>query len=448
LVHYTSYKHTRTADPVDPQALYNSLIADDEALQQRVLTAAGLPVGAVLSVSAAESLEISVGAWVSTVGGKFDPRKARQLLRGLVHLAPILSKDDGATFWAFVEDCVDLQTEQNSKIRALWGDVRHALGCDDRFDKAFPIIMAERFPGHSEADEPFPGFVRVPKGRFTMGSDHEQDKTDNPQREAEIPHDFYMQRTMVTVDQFGGFVRAGAYDNDAWWDQQGIEWCDGRFDSKVANADYKKRLTGRGKELRRQPMQWDEQRSHGSRPVCGINWFEARAYCRWLSEQMASQINAIAAIKGHLVQLPTELQWERAARARSLALADTRVWPWGNDVSLANQKANLVGSTIGSVCAVGLYEANPIGLFDMAGNALEWMDNLYQLEPGTFTRIHRDQELQSAKDFDASDCPAVRGGACVTVRDDARCSYRNRTHPVNWSSSLGFRVVLSLAEKN
>lgn len=441
-----SFKHTRSADPADPQALYNSLIADDEALQQGVLMAAGLPEGAELSWSAGESLLISVNDWLSAESGKFDQRKARQLLKGLMYLAPVLSKRQGKKFWSTVKGCVDLQAEQDSKIRALWGDVRRALGCDDRFDKAMPFAMVSRHSGHSEADEPIPGFVRIPKGRFTMGSDHEQDKTDNPEREVEISHDFYIQRTLVTVDQFAGFVRAGAYDNDAWWDQQGLEWRDGIFDSKVANEDYEKHLARRGKELRRQPMLWDEQSAHGSRPVWGINWFEARAYCRWLSQQMANQINAIATFEDYVVQLPTELQWERAARAKSFTQTDGRVWPWGGDENLANQKANL-SNTIGSVCAVGLYEANPIGLFDMAGNVWEWMDNLYQSTPGAFARVPRDKVLMSAEDLDTSDCPALRGGSWIYGPDDARCSCRFRVRTDGWDDSIGFRVVLSLAEK-
>jgi formylglycine-generating enzyme required for sulfatase activity len=439
------FKHTRSADPADPQALYNNLIADDEALQQGLLAAAGLPEGAVLSARAAESLEISVGAWISAGEGKFDPRKARQLLKGLMYLAPVLSNDDGATFWAFVEKCVDVQTEEDAKTRALWGDVRRALGCDDRFDKVVPYAMSSRHAGHSDADEPIPGFVRVPASKFTMGSSHEQDKTDNPPQEVEILRDFYMQRTLVTVDQYAGFVQAKAYVADKWWDKQGIEWRDGLFDSKIGNEDYKKHLARRGKELRHQPMLWDEQKAYGSRPVWGINWFEARAYCRWLSEQLSPRIGVIAALKDHVVQLPTELQWERAARATNLTQADTRMWPWDDDESMANQKANL-NKTIGSVCAVGLYEANPIGLFDMAGNVWEWMDNLYQLTPNAFERIPRNKELKSAEDFDASDRPSLRGGSWFSTPDFARCSFRGRGHPVNWNNDLGFRVVLSLAE--
>lgn len=401
----------------------------------------------MLSASAAESLEISVGGWISAGGGKFDRSKARQLLRGLMHLAPILSKDDGKTFWNFVVDCVDLQTEQDPKVRALWGDVRRGLGCDDRFDKDVPYVMSSRHSGHSEVDEPIPGFVRVPKGRFTMGSDHEEDKTNNPLREVEIPSDFYIQRTLVSVDQFGGFVRAGAYDNDACWDKQGLDWRDGLFDSKVAGEGYKTRLARRGKELRRQPMLWDLQKPFGSRPIWGINWFESRAYCRWLSQQMVSKIAENAGLDGYAVQLPTELQWERAARAINLSQADQRVWPWGGDESIAIQKANLNHAN-GSACAVGLYDASPIGLYDMAGNHWEWMVNLYRNKLDTFEGVPRNRTLKSVEDFQASDRPALRGGAWASTPDDARCSARGQDIPDDWNPIIGFRVVLSLAGYN
>ena len=360
-------------------------------------------------------------------------------------MAPVLSSADGETFWNFVADCVDLQNEQDPKLRALWGDVRAALGCDRRFDKTLPIIMTENFPGHTEEQEPIPGFVCVPAGKFSMGSEHEDDKTSNPRREAEIKKDFYMHRTLVTVDQFAGFVMPGGYDTDKWWDKQGLDWRDGHLDSTLADDYYKKHLARRGKELRRKPMHWDTQISFRSHPVWGVNWFEVRAYCRWLNAQMAPQINAIASLKDHEVQLPTELQWERAARASSLTETDQRVWPWGADEGLAEQKANF-NQSIGSVCTVGMYEANPIGLFDMAGNVWEWMDNLYHPEPDAFARIPRDRELKRAKGSDASDRPAVRGGAWFEVPDGARCSRRGGGLDGGWDGYIGFRVVLSLAE--
>ena len=142
--------------------------------------------------------------------------------------------------------------------------------------------------------------------------------------------------------------------------------------------------------------------------------------------------------------LPTELQWERAARAASLMQADGRTWPWGNEEFNAELHANLNG-TIGGVCAVGLFPTNPVGLCDMAGNTWEWMDNLYQAKKRDFSRVEKDRILTSEESFENSDSPALRGGSWLNDPVYARCSFRNWYPPDSWSDLIGFRVVLSLA---
>jgi formylglycine-generating enzyme required for sulfatase activity len=190
-------------------------------------------------------------------------------------------------------------------------------------------------------------------------------------------------------------------------------------------------------------MKWDEQKELGSRPVWGVNWFEARAYVRWLNAQLEPKlIKTLGA--GYAAMLPTELQWERAARAASLAQADGRTWPWGNQEFNAEQHANL-NQTIGSVCAVGFFPPNPIGLHDLDGNTWEWMDNLYHAKARDFAPVKRDRELASEESLEKSDRPALRGGSWVDNPDSARCSCRYGYPPDLWGNLIGFRVVLSLA---
>ena len=191
-------------------------------------------------------------------------------------------------------------------------------------------------------------------------------------------------------------------------------------------------------------MRWPEQEKLASRPVWGVNWFEARAYTRWLDAELRKEIDAAHLAGDYRIMLPTEVLWERAARAASKTTVDSRLWPWGNDENLADQQANL-RQKVGSVCAVGLYPPNPIGLYDMAGNAWEWMDNLYQSKPDKMVGVKKDVDLMSAEAMDKSDLPTLRGGSWIDGPDNARCSLRNRTLPDFWNNCVGFRVVLSLA---
>ncbi len=353
-----------------------------------------------------------------------------------------MSPTHARPLWQLISDCVDISKPTDPKLRALWGDVRQALGCDDRFDPQNLYLLKDRFSDHDVQEEPLIGFVHVPAGKFTMGS--KDDPADNPAGPQTIDHPFYISRTLVTVDQYAEFIRDKGYaEGSTWWDQQGTDWRNGSFGSKVKNDDYKKHLARRSVALRTQPMQWEEQQALGSRPVWGVNWFEARAYARWLNAQLAPNIGG-ALGTGYAVMLPTELQWERAARATSLARADGRTWPWGNQEFDAEQHANL-NQTIGGVCAVGLFPPNLIGLYDMVGNTWEWMDNLHQGKVWDFARVNRDRALASEESFDKSECPSLRGGSWFDDPDFARCSFPGGYRPDDWNNGIGFRVVLSLA---
>jgi formylglycine-generating enzyme required for sulfatase activity len=366
-------------------------------------------------------------------------------LNGLQYLAPFLSPEHAREMWQMVADCVDINKPTDPKLRALWGDVRHALGCDDRFDPQNFHLLKDRFLGHSAVDEPIPGFVRIPAGPFPMGSKKD---SDNPPKQRNIDKPFYISRTLVTVDQYAAFVGDGGYaDDSTWWDKQGIEWRTGSLDSLVKDKSYKEHLARRTVDLRQQPMRWDEQKALGSRPVWGVTWFEARAYARWLNARMAARIAESGVGAGYTVMLPTELQWERAARAASLTRADTSTWPWGELEDGIEQLAN-VGKSIGSVCAVGLFSPSPIGLYDMVGNAREWMDNLYETKNYDFERVGSDRSLVSNESYEKSDRPALRGGSWFDVPDNARCSCRDRVLLGSWLNGFGLRAVLSVKEQD
>ncbi len=368
-------------------------------------------------------------------------QKSYRLLNSLRYLTPFLTPEQGRALWELVKDRVNFNEPINPRLRGLRGDVRYALGCDDRFDPQNFYLLKDRFPGHSVADEPLPGFVRIPAGTFPSGGKDEIDAGLPASLRIEKP--FFISRTLVTVDQYAVFILDGGYaDSSPWWDKQGIDWRNGWIDIHGVSGAYKDHLVRPTVELRNRPMRWDEQKALGSHPVWAVNWFEARAYARWLNAKLASRILSSGLGGGYSVMLPTELQWERAARAASLTHADTRTWPWGREEVHAEQHANLA-QAVGNVCAVGLFPPNPIGLYDMAGNVWEWMDNLIRGDTSSFARVERDRLWASGETFDSSVQSSLRGGSWSAHPAVARCSLRVRYGSSDWDDYMGLRVVLS-----
>ncbi|MDZ7812912.1 MAG: SUMF1/EgtB/PvdO family nonheme iron enzyme [Ideonella sp.] len=291
-------------------------------------------------------------------------------------------------------------------------------------------------------EEPLPGFVRVEGGRFVRG---EKGESDNPPCPIELPT-FYMARTLTTVAQWQCFVHAQGYDDPQWWTEpQAWAWRQGQFDSQIENKQYRDWLAGRPKELRHQPGRWAEQVGQPQKPVWGVNWFEARAYARWLTAQLQADLGA-AGLVGWQVRLPTEDQTERAQRAASLAQADTRRFSWGDEEAQAAQQANFDKTGLGHASPVGLFAANPLGLFDLTGNLWAWQDNLYQSKAtkALWPRITENQTLKTHKDLEQCELPALRGGSWVYPSGLLRCEYRDWIHFGGNNFVIGVRLVLSL----
>lgn len=180
--------------------------------------------------------------------------------------------------------------------------------------------------------------VEIPAGPFLMGSrddDPLADDDEKPQHTLTL-ETYWIGKTEVTNAQFRPFVEGGGYTNRSYWTAAGWEW--------------------RQEENITQPFSWDKAEwNSDQQPVVGISWYEALAYTRWLSVQT-----------GHEFRLPTEAEWEKAARG-----TDGRIYPWGYNWVAANCNCN---DTIGMTVPVGQYPdgASPYHVLDMAGNAWEY----------------------------------------------------------------------------
>jgi len=326
-----------------------------------------------------------------------------------------------------------------ARERAEAGDLLGQLG-DPRFDPDC-YHLPRTFRG---APEPLWGFVRIPAGPFVLGSrkgDKEAYSDEQPQQTLTIPYDYWMARYPVTVAQFGAFVTAEGYENNGWWTSTGWSCRRGEWDSQVKEDSYKDWLKRRPAALRGAPMWWDSQQRYPTRPIMGVSWFEAVAYCRWLEEQLqatdaisrASQSEKLGRFR---VRLPSEAEWEKAARC-----GDARRYPWG-DKNWDEERANINDSRIGHASPVGLYPrgANPWGLHDMAGNVWEWTQTLYASYP------YSEKDGRNAPEAEGS--RIIRGGSWHTYERNARCASRDRDVPGFFNNDLGFRVVLSLEDSD
>lgn len=177
----------------------------------------------------------------------------------------------------------------------------------------------------------------------------------------------------------------------------------------------------------------DEAALHApdNRPVTRISWQEALKYCGWLNERLAGlPDNTITGLinAGWHITLPSELEWEKAARG---GLRD-QAYPWGDDAD--TNLANYGDTGIGDTSAVGCFPANGYGLYDMSGNVFEWTRSLYKVYPYNDGCENLDVENKAIM--------VVRGGCWLYPPDYARCAWRDRNLPVTRVDRLGFRVVL------
>ncbi|WNF28123.1 formylglycine-generating enzyme family protein [Streptomyces sp. C11-1] len=157
-------------------------------------------------------------------------------------------------------------------------------------------------------------------------------------------------------------------------------------------------------------------------PVIGVSWDEASAYCRWLGERTGDPG----------VRLPTEDEWERAARGD-----DGREFPWGDEYRTG--LANLVDLGLGTTTPVGSFPegASPFGVLDMAGNADEWTSTLYAPYPGA------PADVPQVEDW-AFDPHITRGGAFRHDVDLARCARRHGAYEKDLAAiGVGFRLAAS-----
>ena len=185
--------------------------------------------------------------------------------------------------------------------------------------------------------------ILIPAGKFIMGtSDEEQQYVTRQLGGGEIvehPRWFLSEKPQQEVDLEAFYID----------------------EFEVTNADYQKFIDATGHPV---PRHWETRKypeGEDNLPVVYVNWKDANAYCRWAGKR-----------------LPTEIEWEKAARG-----TDARIWPWGNEFDIT--KCNVESWEGSGPKPVGSYSqcVSPYGVYDMAGNVWEWTDSWYDAYPGS-----------------------------------------------------------------
>jgi len=189
----------------------------------------------------------------------------------------------------------------------------------------------------------------------------------------------------------------------------------GRYEVTFAEFDKFVKATGR-----RMPS--DSGWGRGNRPVINISWQEARAYTEWLSEQTGQQY-----------RLPTEAEWEYAARAGT----ETKYW-WGNDIGTNKANCYRCGDHFKYTAPVGSFAPNAFGLYDTVGNVSEWTFSEYE------NKYKGKEKRGISKRRAESTRMSLRGGDWSNGPSGVRSAYRSMGTAFDHYSSVGLRVLRRL----
>ncbi|OQW40950.1 MAG: hypothetical protein A4S08_03560 [Proteobacteria bacterium SG_bin4] len=231
-----------------------------------------------------------------------------------------------------------------------------------------------------------PKMVRIPPGKFWMGSPENEEGRwgiEGPQHEVTINYSFEIGKYEVTFDEYDAF----------------------------AKATQRKLPSDRG---------W----GRGKRPVINVTFNNAQAYAQWLAKQT-----------GQKYRLPTEAEWEYAARAGT----KTRYW-WGDDIGKNNANCNDCGSQWDDkqTAPVGSFKANAFGLHDTAGNVWEWTQDCWH---DNYGNAPGDGSAWLDKDGGYCSSRVVRGGSWFNFPEYLRSAQRGTDDSNVINLNQGFRIA-------
>lgn len=343
-----------------------------------------------------------------TALGKNDYYRAEMLLNKVIHEDP--NGISGAAAQSLLKEVIHERTraEAYTQVKMFIKQApRTAKTTWDIFVKAYPNYDPDGLyqyfvdtpappkptkPRNEQILPPPFEWIKIPAGRGTM-------KTDESTT-LEIPtQTYWISKYTVTNAQFAKFIEAGGYKTQKWWTEAG--WAQ------------------REKDGWTEPRYWQDEKWNGADyPVVGVSWYEAIAFCQWLSDAT-----------GKNILLPTEAQWQYAAQGD-----DNRTYPWGNNWDCKRCHNSVKPCDQNQTAPVTAYSGrdagdSPFGVVQMSGNVWEWCLTQYQ---------------SGSDSMNGTDVRILRGGSWdYSDADGFRCEDRGWGYPDFRGGDAGFRLALS-----
>lgn len=258
-------------------------------------------------------------------------------------------------------------------------------------------------------------FVEIPRGVLVMGDNRLRDAA--PQHRIEI-NAFAIGKYPVTNADLAEFIAAGGYATETYWTAMGWKWQQGRLGQAAL------------------PAFWHEPRLNQPRcPVVGVSWYEAVAFCNWMSET-EKKVNRGTGRQVRF-RLPTEAEWEYAARGENNA----RNFPWGE--KFERGRANTAEAGFGGTTPVSHFPAgvSPFGVWDLAGNVFEWTLSKWGSNWQALEYAYPYRAQDGREEMEGSGARVMRGGSWFNGYQEALCAYRSRYLAGSRGSNIGFRVA-------
>jgi formylglycine-generating enzyme required for sulfatase activity len=265
------------------------------------------------------------------------------------------------------------------------------------------------------ASDPLPELALIPAGDFVMGSD-DADEDERPAHRVHLD-DFQIGVHPVTNAEYARFVRETGHRVPAIYELPLVVSAGGRDRERTFRSVGQAYIWS----------QMDPPKNRLDHPVTLVRWDDAVAYCAWLS-----------ASSGRAFRLPTEAEWEKAARGG----VEGKRYPWGDrlDRNMANFLTDPSLKAIQGTTACRTYPPNSYGLFDTIGNVWEWVQDWYDQD------YYRTSPPRNPLGPAQGQLRVIRGGSWLVA--DMRmlsCSHRHKVPPDTYSYGIGFRVACAPA---
>jgi formylglycine-generating enzyme required for sulfatase activity len=352
--------------------------------------------------------------------------------------------------------------------------------------EALGLIGDPRFKPYRSAEGEclLPLMVNIPAGVYQIGDDQSSFANQRPVHKVELPA-YQIGVYPVTNAEYAKFIEAGGYEDERWWDtsaarrwrrESGAEdqkqairndrwrWQNNWTDDGIRGMVSQKRATeelveqflwrrnSSDEEFERQldewfptgilyrtPRYWDDTSyNNPEQPVVGVSWYEARAYCKWISQ-----------VTGVEYWLLTEVEYEAAASGR-----EGREYAYGNEFDAS--RCNTFESHIRRPTPIGIFaNRTPEGAYDLTGNVWTWTSTIYDQERYAYPYHAGDgrelaettagsEEGRGGETSALAACRVIRGGGWFNVAVRCRSAGRLRNAPGDRSDRVSFRLSRTL----